>query len=99
MKKPLRPFAARIPFDDKTRLAIAQSLDQREDLDLSWISRNVLGRNHAYLFQYLFKRTPRMLDYNDATKLASFLTIDASIFSGGPQTPSKLSESFQQSSL
>jgi Peptidase S24-like len=96
MKKPQRPFAARIPFDDKTRLAIAQTLDGREDLDLSWISRNVLGRNHAYLFQYLFKRTPRMLDYADAIKLANFLDIETSIFSTSLQTPSKLSEPFHQ---
>ena len=81
MKKAVRPFAARIPFEDKTRLAIAQTLDRREDLDLSWISRMVLNRNHAYLFQYLFKRTPRTLDYADAVKLAHFLKIDAGVFS------------------
>src|SRR5580692_9888339 len=99
MKKPLRPFAARIPFDDKVRLAVAQSLDGREDLDLSWISRSILGRNHAYLFQYLFKRTPRMLDYADATKLADFLNIDMSVFSANAQTPSKLSDSFHRNAF
>jgi hypothetical protein len=96
MKKPLRPFAARIPFDDKMRLAIAQSLDGRENLDLSWISRNVLGRNHAYLFQYLFKRTPRMLDYADAIKLSNFLNIETSVFLTGAQMPATLSDSFRQ---
>src|SRR5882762_5370406 len=95
MKKPMRPFAARIPFDDKTRLAIARTLDRREELDLSWISRNVLARNHAYLFQYLFKRTPRTLDYGDAIKLAQFLDIDTAVFAPDAQGPLKLSDPYR----
>lgn len=76
MKKPLRPFAARIPFDDEQRQLIARALDKREDLDLNWISQNILNRNHAYMFQYLFKRTPAELSYSDAVKLRNLLGIE-----------------------
>jgi phage repressor protein C with HTH and peptisase S24 domain len=49
-------------------------------------------RNHAYLFQYLFKRTPRTLDYGDAVKLAQFLDMDPAIFSPDMPGLSRLSE-------
>jgi hypothetical protein len=92
MPKAVRPFAARIAFEDKTRLAVAQALDRREDLDLARVSRDVLGRNHAYLFQYLFKRTPRVLDYADAVKLARFLALDPAVFLDAAARMPRLSE-------
>ncbi|MDX2028135.1 MAG: hypothetical protein SFW62_05820 [Alphaproteobacteria bacterium] len=93
MKKPVRPFAARIPFDDQPRQAIARALDKRQELDLNWISQNVLGRNHAYMFQYLFKRTPAELNYSDAVKLRGFLGLDGG--ASRPESRSRMGEHLQ----
>ena len=92
MKKSQTPYAARIPYEDTARRAIAEALDQRPDLELSWLSRTVLGRNHAYLFQFLVKGTPRVLDYGDAVKIARFLNLDITVFEPDAPTLARMAD-------
>lgn len=55
------------PFDERRELLL-KALQSRH-LDLANVSKG-LGRNHAYLHQYIFKGKPRFLDEADRISLA-----------------------------
>ena len=65
------------------RAALAAAIEAR-GVPLSMLSR-MLGRNAAWLQQYLKRGTPRLLPEADRRRLATYLGIsDASL--GGPAT-------------
>lgn len=66
---------------DKVRALITAVVEER-GLDLAELSRG-MGRNHAYLQQFLKRGVPRELRERDRAKLADLLGLDEALL-GGP---------------
>ena len=65
IKEPVGPIQARL----------FELVDQHEDWDLKNLSL-AIGRNHAYLHQFIFEGTPRRLDEYDRKAIVEKLGID-----------------------
>lgn len=68
---------------DDVRKAIKQAIDE-SGMDLKEVSV-AIGKNHAYMQQFLTRNIPRKLKEDDRRKLAEVLGIDESMI-GGPQS-------------
>lgn len=60
---------------DAPRRALWDAAESQR-VDLANLSKQI-GRNHAYLRQYLWRRSPAKLDEDDRDKLAKILSVDA----------------------
>jgi hypothetical protein len=80
MKPPKKPVV-----QDPVRQLIAKVIDDN-NLDMKALSKQ-LGRNDAYLFQFLKQGVPRKLDEDDRRSLAVLLGVDEDLLrlSGKPQ--------------
>lgn len=67
--------------DDEARAALARLIDERRS-DCAGLSR-LIGRNPAYVQQYLHRGSPRRLAEGDRRKLARFFGVDEAVL-GGP---------------
>lgn len=54
------------------------ALIKQTGVEMSHLSKVVLGRNHAYVFQYLNHNTPRRLGDGDVCKLAEYFGVKPS---------------------
>jgi repressor LexA len=70
---------------DSTRRTLVEEAE-RQKKSLSELSR-VIGRNEAYLQQYVKRGTPRRLDDRAVDRLAAFLGIDRSSLGGAVNDP------------
>lgn len=70
--------------DDRARAALQALVDQNGS-DLSALSR-LLGRNAAYVHQYLNRGSPKRLAERDRRLLAEFFGVDEALL-GGPTAP------------
>ncbi len=78
-----------IPMDAARTLLVA-TLGRRPDLDLETLSR-AIGRNHAYLRQYVMRGTPRELPETVREALAARLGLRADdLRAGGARQPAPL---------
>lgn len=66
--------------DDEARAALARLIDER-DSDCAGLSR-LIGRNPAYVQQYIRRGSPRRLAEDDRRKLARFFGIDEAMLGG-----------------
>lgn len=60
---------------EEPRTRLRQLVDERGE-SLQWLSQRLLGRNAAYLQQFLNRGTPAKLDEDDRLKLAKFFQVD-----------------------
>ena len=67
--------------DDEARAALARLIDERGS-DCAGLSR-LIGRNPAYVQQYIRRGSPRRLAEEDRRKLARFFGVDDTVL-GGP---------------
>ena len=56
-----------------------RKLMQQYNVDMATLSKN-LGRNHAYIHQYLMRGSPRELSYKMVCQLAIFFNVKIEIF-------------------
>ena len=69
---------------DDPRVALAAAVAAAPDESLASLSR-LIGRNEAYLQQYLYRGTPRVLAERDRRVLARYLGLDEAAL-GGPDS-------------
>lgn len=76
--------------DDIRKLILKQSQDNSEGSKgtLAEWSKG-MGRNHAYLFQFIHKKTPRKLSEDDRAKLASLMELPEVALKEGPEEPDR----------
>lgn len=67
--------------DDRARAALQKLIDERRS-DCAALSR-LIGRNAAYIHQYLYRRSPKRLAERDRRLLAEFFGIEETVL-GGP---------------
>jgi phage repressor protein C with HTH and peptisase S24 domain len=70
--------------DHDPRMALDRLVRERRD-DYAALSR-LLGRNAAYIQQYIKRGTPRRLAEDDRRRLAEYFGVDEAVL-GGPATP------------
>ncbi|NBX66583.1 MAG: XRE family transcriptional regulator [Proteobacteria bacterium] len=63
---------------DNTRIALRRLIDQR-GLDMSTVSR-AIGKNHAYIQQFLNRGVPSELGYKAAMALAEYFQVTPELF-------------------
>ena len=69
--------------DDRARAALAALIDERRS-DLAALSR-LLGRNAAYVHQYLNRGSPKRLAEQDRRLLAEFFGVDEAVLGAPPR--------------
>lgn len=69
-------------MDGDQQRAVLRAAVAREGETLASLSRDLLGRNPAYLQQYLERGSPRLLAERDREKLARYLGIDEAALGG-----------------
>ena len=75
--------------EDDPRGVLERIVRERGD-DYANLSR-LIGRNSAYIQQFIKRGTPRKLDEADRAKLARYFAIDEQLLGGPPTTPSRAS--------
>jgi phage repressor protein C with HTH and peptisase S24 domain len=75
--------------DDDPRGVLERIVRERGD-DYANLSR-LIGRNSAYIQQFIKRGTPRKLDEADRAKLARYFAIDEQLLGGPPTTPTRAS--------
>jgi len=75
--------------DDDPRGVLERIVRERGD-DYANLSR-LIGRNSAYIQQFIKRGTPRKLDEADRAKLARYFAIDEQLLGGPPTTPARAS--------
>ena len=68
--------------DDEARAALARLIEEKGE-DYAGLSR-LIGRNPAYVQQYIKRGTPRRLDERDRRLLARYFGVEEAVL-GGPE--------------
>lgn len=76
---------ARSPFDDGPREVLDRLIAERGE-DYTSLSR-MIGRNDAYIQQFIKRGTPRRLNEVDRGVLASYLRVDEALLGGPGRAP------------
>jgi phage repressor protein C with HTH and peptisase S24 domain len=77
-----------VTMDRRAQMALAE-LAERRGTSLAALSR-MIGRNPAYLQQYVKRGTPRRLDERDRKALAAFLDADEVLLGAEPGAPAMI---------
>lgn len=72
-------------YGNKVHKALEKLMAAR-GVDMATVSR-AIGKNHAYIQQYLTRGIPRELPFRTAEALAQYFNTDLSTFGFGPSTP------------
>ncbi len=73
------------PADDTARQALLRLIEERGE-DYAGLSR-LIGRNAAYIHQFIKRGSPRRLAEEDRRRLAAYFGVDESVLGGRPTPP------------